>query len=196
MKFDISVFFSEYPSRKFKSRESLRRIKGVNCVYIYNGDRGGTVVKVLCYKSLVRSPLVPLEFFIDIKSFRSHYGPGVDTASNRNEYQKHFLGGKGGRGIRLTTLPSSCAVVMNSGKLNFLEPSGPLRSSVGIATELRAGRSGIESQWGRDFPSAQTGPGSHPASCTMGTGFFFRGKVRPGRAADHSPPSSAAVMEE
>jgi len=23
-----------------------------------------------------------------------------------------------------------------------------------------------------------------------------RGKVRPGRAADHSPPSSAAVMEE
>jgi len=25
-------------------------------------------------------------------------------------------------------------------------------SSVGIATELRAGRSGIESWWGRDFP--------------------------------------------
>jgi len=23
-------------------------------------------------------------FFIDIKSFRSHYGPGVDSASNRN----------------------------------------------------------------------------------------------------------------
>jgi len=27
-------------------------------------------------------------FFIDIKSFRSHYGPGVDSASNRNEYQE------------------------------------------------------------------------------------------------------------
>ena len=24
-------------------------------------------------------------FFIDIKSFRSHYGPGADSASNRNE---------------------------------------------------------------------------------------------------------------
>jgi len=35
-----------------------------------------------------------LEFFIDIKSFRSHYGPGVDSASNRNEYQEHFLGVK------------------------------------------------------------------------------------------------------
>ena len=34
------------------------------------------------------------EFFIDIKSFRSHYGPGVDSAYNRNEYQEHFLGVK------------------------------------------------------------------------------------------------------
>ena len=33
-------------------------------------------------------------FFIDIKSFRSHYGPGVDSASNINEYQEHFLGAK------------------------------------------------------------------------------------------------------
>ena len=31
-------------------------------------------------------------FFIDIKSSRSHYGPGVDSASKRNEYQEHFLG--------------------------------------------------------------------------------------------------------
>jgi len=29
-----------------------------------------------------------------IKSFRSHYGPGVDSASNRNKYQEHFLGVK------------------------------------------------------------------------------------------------------
>jgi len=33
-------------------------------------------------------------FFIDIKSFRSLYGPGVDSASNRNEYQQYFLGVK------------------------------------------------------------------------------------------------------
>ena len=38
-----------------------------------------------------------LEFFIDIKSFRSHYGRGVDSASNRNEYQEHFLGVKARR---------------------------------------------------------------------------------------------------
>ena len=34
------------------------------------------------------------EFLIDIKSFRSHYGPGVDSASNRNEYKEYFLGVK------------------------------------------------------------------------------------------------------
>jgi len=45
-------------------------------------------------------------------------------------------------------------------------------SSVGIVTELRARRSGIESRWGRDFQPIQTGPGDHSASCKMGTGSF------------------------
>ena len=45
---------------------------------------------------------------IDIKSIRSHYGPGVDLVSDRYEYQEYFLGGKGGRCVRLT-LPPSCA---------------------------------------------------------------------------------------
>jgi len=44
--------------------------------------------------SLVRAHLVSVEFFIDIISFRSHYGAGVDSASNRNEYQMYFLGVK------------------------------------------------------------------------------------------------------
>ena len=37
---------------------------------------------------------------------------------------------------------------------------------------LRAGRSGDRIPVGRDFPPVQTGPGAHPASCTMGTGSF------------------------
>ena len=45
-------------------------------------------------------------------------------------------------------------------------------SSVRIATELRAGRSGIESRWERVFPPAQTYPGAHPASCKLGIGSF------------------------
>jgi len=53
------------------------------------------VVKVLCYKSEGRwfDPS-PSGFFMDIKSFRSHFGPGVDSASNRNQYQEYLLGVK------------------------------------------------------------------------------------------------------
>ena len=99
----------------------------------YSGDHGSTVVKVLCYKTEGRwfDPSWCQWIFIDIKSFPSHYGPGVDSGSNRNEYQQYFLGGKGGRCVRLTTLPTSCAVVTKSGNLNFLEPSGPVQACNG-----------------------------------------------------------------
>jgi len=40
----------------------------------------------------------------------------------------------------------------------------------------------------------QTGPGTHPASYTMGTG-PFPGAKRPGHGVDH-PPSSAEVKEK
>jgi hypothetical protein len=43
----------------------------------------------------------------------------------------------------------------------------------------------------------QTGSGAHPASCLMFTGGHFPGgKGRPGRDADHSPPSSTEVVNE
>ena len=58
-------------------------------------------------------------------------GPEVDSASNRNEYQEFFQGGKGGRCVRLTTLTPSCAVVTKFGNLNFWETSGPLQARNG-----------------------------------------------------------------
>jgi hypothetical protein len=43
----------------------------------------------------------------------------------------------------------------------------------------------------------QTSSGAHPASCIMGTGGPFPGgKARPERDADHSPLSSAEVVDE
>ena len=55
------------------------------------------MVKVLCYKSeglWFDSRWCHWNFSLTLKSFRSHYGPGVDSASNRNEYQEYFLGVK------------------------------------------------------------------------------------------------------
>jgi hypothetical protein len=54
------------------------------------------------------------------QSFRPHYRPGVDSASNRNEYQDYFLGIKGGRCVGLTTLPHSCV-----DSLEIWEPQPP-----------------------------------------------------------------------
>jgi hypothetical protein len=101
-------------------------------------ERGTTVAQWLrcCAtnrKVIGSKPASVSGFFIDIKSYRSHYGPGVDSVCNRNEYQVYLLGGKGGRCVRLTTLPPSCAVVTKSGNPNFLEPSGPLRVCNGAA---------------------------------------------------------------
>ena len=46
-------------------------------------------------RKIARSiPAGVTRFYIDIKSFRSHCGHGVDSASNRIEYQEYFLGVK------------------------------------------------------------------------------------------------------
>ena len=58
-----------------------------------------------------------------------HYGPGVDSASNRNEYQEYFLGGKGCRCLGLTTLPPSCAFCL---KTCEPQPPGTLRVCSGL----------------------------------------------------------------
>ena len=52
-------------------------------------------------------------------------------------YQGYLLKGKCGRCIGLTTLPPSCAVVMKSGNLNFLETSGPLQACNGATLPLQ-----------------------------------------------------------
>ena len=60
---------------------------------------------------------------------------------------------------------------------------------------LRAWRSGDRTHVGVKFSApVQTGPGAHPASYTMGTGYFLAVK-RPGRGVDHPPRSSTAVKE-
>jgi hypothetical protein len=60
---------------------------------------------------------------------------------------------------------------------------------------------GVRSPAGADDFSSilcvQTGSEVHPASCRMGIGVLSLGvKARPGRDADHSPPSRAEVENE
>ena len=74
-------------------------------------------------------------------------------------------------------------------------PSVGRDSSVGIATRYGLNSPGIESRWEARFSvPVQTGPGAHPASCTMGTG-SFPGVKQPGRGVDYLPQSIVEVKE-
>ena len=71
-------------------------------------------------------------FSTDIKFFRSHYGPGVDSASNRHEYQEYFLEDKGGRCVRLTTYHHPVPLSWNLGTLTSWNPLGLSRPVTGL----------------------------------------------------------------
>jgi hypothetical protein len=97
-----------------------------------------------------------------------------------------------------------CLMQMGLGVLGLAKSSTKSRvSSVSIVSDygLDDRAIGVQSPAeAKDFFSilcVQTGSGAHLASCTMGTGGPFPGgKARPGRDADHSPPSSAEVLNE
>ena len=59
---------------------------------------------------------------------------GVVSASNRNEYQEYFLGGKGGQYKGLTTLTPSCADC-----LEIWEPQGLSRPVMGLGSQVKHG---------------------------------------------------------
>jgi hypothetical protein len=100
---------------------------GIVCILL--GARGGAVVwgtALGVRRLLVRFPMEPLEFFIHIILL------GIDSASNRNEYQGYFLRGEGGRCVGLTTF--MCRLSLKPGSLNLLEPSGPVQACTGITS--------------------------------------------------------------
>jgi len=71
-------------------------------------------------------------FFIDIKSFRSHYVPEVDSASNRNECREYFLGVKSGRCVRLTTYHHPVGLSRYLGVLTSWNPLDLSRPVIGL----------------------------------------------------------------
>jgi len=72
--------------------------------------------------------------------------------------------------------------------------SGP-GSSVGIATDYGLDGLGLNSGGDEIFRPSRPALGPTQPHVKWVPG-LSRGKVWPGRAADHSPPSSAAIMEE
>jgi len=82
------------PTPQFKKKNPQQVYKYIY-IYIYR-DRGGTLVKVLCYKSEGNrfDPSYCQWIFNLHKILPIALWPGVDSASNKSEYQEHFLGVK------------------------------------------------------------------------------------------------------
>jgi len=97
-----------------------------------------TVVKVLCYKSEGRwfDPIWCQWIFYLYKILQIALWPWGRLGLQQKWASGVFPGVKGGRCVRLTTLPPSCAVVTKSGNLNFLGPSESVHAWYGTALPL------------------------------------------------------------
>ena len=82
---DVHRSFREACPFLSQSRNSSLR---VGAVVTSQTEERGTALKAGSLR--VRFPMVSLEVFI----FRPHYSSGVDSVSNRNDYQEYFSGGK------------------------------------------------------------------------------------------------------
>jgi len=73
---------------------------------------------------------VSLEFFSDI--IRSHYGPGIDSAANRNEYRVYFLGVKAAGAQGWQPYHNTVPLSWNLGTLTSWNPLGHSRPVTGL----------------------------------------------------------------
>jgi hypothetical protein len=134
-----------------------------------------------------------LDFFFQLtQSIHPHYGPGVDSGSNRSEYQESSWGVKGGRRVRLTSLPSvSRLSVPHSVKTESRD------NAVGIATGYGLDDQGVGVRVPMrakifTFPYRPDRLWS-PLQWVLGA--LSPWIKRPRREADHSPPTSAEVRK-
>ena len=123
----------------------------------------------------------------DISCWKSHRFHRVALKWPMNERNTQLWRGMMNSGIIRTWLTSSQYHLIartyagNATVRNIYKLQGTIAgrdSSVGIATRYGLDGPGIESRWVARFSEpVQTGPGAHPASCTMGTGSFPEGKA-------------------
>jgi hypothetical protein len=92
------------------AHESSNFVPNITCPVAVTNRRCsvvGLVTMIQAGRSRVR---VPMRW--NFSSFQPHYGPGVDSASNRNQYQEPSWGVKGGRGVKPDNLTAICEPIV------------------------------------------------------------------------------------
>jgi hypothetical protein len=97
------------------------------------GARGRVVAKALRYKPAARGfDSRWCHWNFSVTFFRSHYGPGVDSASNRNEYRVYFLGVKAAGAQGWQPYHHPVLLSWNLGTLTSWNPLGHSRPVTGL----------------------------------------------------------------
>ena len=100
-----------------------------NSIFFFIGAHCGVVVKALRYKPVGRgsdSRWCHWNFSVAY-FFRPHYGPGVDSTSNRNEYQVYCLGVKAAGALGCEPYHHPVPLLWNLGTLTSWKPLGHSR---------------------------------------------------------------------
>jgi hypothetical protein len=135
----------------------------------------------------VKPPLWKNPFFLSL--FKNIPGAFFccEWSSTRNARTKNYVPG-------ICVVHRSFEGRLSEGYSKFCERSSYICNIIpNLTSAYGLDGPGIESRWGRDFPHLSRPaltPTQPPVQCVSG---LPRGKVRPGRDADPSPPSSAEV---
>ena len=101
---------------------------------LYRQYEVAQLVEALRYKS-IPGGVIEIFFHWHNPSGRTT-APGVNSDTNRNEYQEYFLGVKAAGALGWQPYHLHVPIVLKSGSLNLLEPSGPVQACNGIAFKV------------------------------------------------------------